>query len=223
MLEGFRATSENFQGLGDLERGDQVDDGTEDADGVACFFEAESASGIEEAGEAGGFPGANDHGDAIAADRRGVNPGQAEFHCEIVEQEAGFEIIGAIEQEWEAGEQLGGILGVKVRDDALHADAGIDGAQAALSGHGFGEGIAGVGLFEKGLPLEVGGFDEVAVDDAQFADPGADEKVGSRGADGSATDDDGAGSGEAFLAVGADAREEHLAGVFFMQRMGHVG
>jgi len=95
----------------------------------------------------------------------------------------------------------------KVGEDALDGDGGIDGAKLLAGSHGFGKGVASVGLVEKGLALKVGGFDKVAVEDAETADAGAREQRDSRGTDGTATDDYGARSGEALLPGLADARK----------------
>ena len=75
------------------------------------------------------------------------------------------------------------------------------------------EAAAGVGFVEEDLALEVREFDEVAVNQGESADAGADEKRGGGGSGGSAADDGGVGSGEAALTFVADGREEDLAGV----------
>ena len=48
------------------------------------------------------------------------------------------------------------------------------------------------------------------------------QKIGRGSADGPAADDNGFAGEEAFLAFRTDAGEEHLAGIFLMEWMGHV-
>jgi hypothetical protein len=193
-----------------------LDDRGEDADGVAGFFDASGGVGaFEQAGEASGEARADGHGDTVAADCGGVNPRDIIFDGEIVEEEASFEIVGAVEEEIEAGEKFFGVLRSQVGDEAVGGYGGVDGAKFLLGGDGFGKGVAGIRFVEKGLALKVGRLDKVAVDDAETADTGASEESGRRGADSAATDDYGAGSGEALLAGFADSGKENLARIAF--------
>ena len=91
-----------------------------------------------------------------------------------------------------------------------------------LGGDGFGKSGEGVGFIKKGLALKIGRLDKIAIDDAYFPDAGARQKIRGGGTDGAATDDDGAGGEEALLSLLANAREENLAGVFFVQRIVHL-
>jgi len=59
----------------------------------------------------------------------------------------------------------------------------------AAGGFGFGEGVAGVGLIEEDLALEVGRLDEVAVDEGERANAGAGEQRCGGRAGRSAADD----------------------------------
>ncbi len=80
-------------------------------------------------------------------------------------------------------------------------------------GLGLGEGVAGVGFVEEDLSLEVGGLDEVAVDEGKGADSGAGEERGRGRSHGPAAYDGNVGGGKALLAKRADAGEENLTGV----------
>jgi len=51
-VESIFAASKELHGFSNFERGYEVDDGAEDADGIAGFFEALAGGGIEQAGEA---------------------------------------------------------------------------------------------------------------------------------------------------------------------------
>lgn len=71
------------------------------------------------------------------------------------------------------------------------------------------------------MTLKVGRFDEIAIDDANAADPRAHEKIGGGGADRSAAGYHGAGCDEAFLTGQAEASKKDLAGIFFAEKILH--
>lgn len=153
-VERFFAVGEKFEGFGDFERGNEVDDGAEDADSVASFFEAVTVGGrFEEAGEARGDAGTDGHGDAVTCDSGGVNPGAGGLDGVVVDEEAGFEIISAVEDEVEACEEILGVARAEVGDDTFDNDGGIDGAEFAFGGNGFGKSGAGVAFVEESLAL----------------------------------------------------------------------
>ncbi len=103
--------------------------------------------------------------------------------------------------------------GDEVGDVGVDVNVGVEECDLAAGGLGLGEGGEGVGLVEEDLALEVGGFDEVAVDEGEGADAGAGEERGGGGSGGADADDGDVGAGEELLARGADAGEEDLAGV----------
>jgi len=200
-----------------------LDDRGEDADGIASFLDARgSVCAFEKAGEAGGEARADRHGDAITADGGGVNPRDVFFNGEIVDEEAGFEIVGAVEKQIEAGEKFFGILRSEIGDEAFDGNGGVDGAKFLLSGNRFRKRIACVGFVEQRLALKVGRLDEIAVKNAETANAGAGEQSGGGSADGAAADYDGAGRGKALLAGFTNAGEENLARVAF-ERGGVAG
>ena len=100
---------------------------------------------------------------------------------------------------------------------ALNFCIGIHGAKAAFCSDGFGQGIAGVGFFEERLALEIGEFDEIAVNDAEAAKSRANEQAGADGSESAAADENGAGFEQALLASFADGGEKDLARVFFAE------
>src|SRR5215472_1064584 len=95
---------QNLEGLGRLPGGNDVHNWTEHADGIAGFLERMRGNpGFEKTSKAGGKSRANGHGQAIARNRGGVNPGPPRVDCEIIDEEAGLKIVGAIEDEVRAG------------------------------------------------------------------------------------------------------------------------
>ena len=145
-------------------------------------------SGLQKAGEARRESRTDRHRQSIAGHPGCVNPGPPGLHGKIIDQEARFKIVGAIEDKVATGKKFRGILGPKIGHNTLHLDAGIDRAQLLFGGHGFGQGIAGVGLVEQHLALEIGGFDEVPVNDLDGAHSRANQQIAGGCPNGSAAD-----------------------------------
>ncbi len=82
-----------------------------------------------------------------------------------------------------------GVARAEIGNDTFHGHGGIDGAQFAFGGDGLGEDVEGVGLVEQGLALQVRGFNEIAIDDSEVPDAGANEKIGGGGSDCTAAND----------------------------------
>jgi hypothetical protein len=137
----------------------------------------------------------------------------------VVDKEACLKIISAIEDQIEAGEQLGGIARVQVFDKTLNGDAAIDATQFALGGDGFGQGLTRVVLVEKRLALQIGGLDKVAIENPGAANSSANEQASSSRADGSAANDNDARCEQALLTFFADSSEEHLTRVLSLKRI----
>ena len=93
----------------------------------------------------------------------------------------------------------------------VDGDVGVEAGDVAAGGLGLGQAFEGVGFVEEDLALEVGGLDEVAVDEGEGAYAGAGEQRCGGGSGGPAADDGDMGRGEPLLAGGADAGEEDLA------------
>jgi hypothetical protein len=159
------------------------------------------------------------HGGRVSAYGGGVDPGAVVADAEVVDEVTGFEVVGAVEDEVGV-EEIGGVGGDEVGDGRGDVDGGVDAGEVETGGFGFGEGGAGVVFVEEHLALEVGGLDEVAVDEGEMAYAGAGEKAGC-GCSGCADADDGdVGAAEELLAGLADGGEEDLAGVTVLIRDG---
>ena len=169
------------------------------------------------------WAGEDGHGGGVGADGGGVDPGDALPHGEVVDQVAGFEVVGGVEDEVGGGEEVGDVGGDEIGDVGGEGDGGVGGEEFAAGGFGLGQGVAGVLLVEEDLSLEVGGLDEVAVDEGEVADAGAGEQRGGGGTGGANADDGDVGAGEGLLAAVADAGKEDLAGVAGVQVLGVDG
>jgi len=153
------------------------------------------------------------HRGGVGAYGGGVDPRDGLLDAEIVEEVAGLEVVGAVKDDVGAREQGCDVGWDEVGDVGGDGDAGVDAGEVAASGFGLGEGVAGVVFVEEDLALEVGGLDEVTVDESEAADAGAGEEAGGGGAGSSDADDSCVSLLEAALTLGADAVEEDLAGV----------
>ena len=110
-----------------------------------------------------------------------------------------------------------------VGDDRLDGDGRVDEAQLVGGGDGFGERGGDVLFVVEELPLEIVELDEVAIDDADEADAGADESAGDDGAEGAAAADERAAGGESLLPCFAEGGEADLAVVAVWGFGGHGG
>jgi hypothetical protein len=218
-------SDEELRSFGGFDGGDYTGSGVEHADciaGVICAGRngrlrvATIGGGViriraEETSEARGRAGTDSHRDAVTADDGGVDPGDAELYSGIIEKKARFKIVGPVEKDVMGSKQFFRVAGCEIGDNPFDTHAAVDGAQPALGGDGFGERFTSIGFIEKGLALEVRGFDEIAVNDAERSDPRADQEVCKRGAKRAAADEYGSRSQEAALAFFADAGEKNLA------------
>jgi len=168
-------------------------------------------AGFEKAGEAGRCRGKNSHGQTVAGDGGCVNPRTAGFHGNVVDQEARFEIVGAVEKQVDSIEKLFRVARAEIGDNTFDGNRRIDGAELALGRNGLGENVEGIGLVEERLTLQVRGLDEIAIDDSEVAYAGTNEKIGGGSADSTATDNGRPRGEQSLLPFRADPGEKHLA------------
>ncbi len=118
---------------------------------------------------------------AVEAVDRAPHVGLALQHAGVVDQVAGGEVVGAVDHQVVAADQLAGVLGVKaglVEDDL---DVGVD--LGNLVGGALQLRPADVGGAVDDLALQVGGVDHVEVDQAELPDPGGGQVHGVGGAE----------------------------------------
>jgi len=151
----------------------------------------------------------------VTADAAAVDPRLVQLDCRIIDEIADLEIIGAVEDQVGIPDQFDDVGVVNVGDDGLDVNAGVDGAELASGGLGLGQVLGNVVLVEEDLALQVAGFDEVAIDQAQVADPGADKRVGQYGPQRPAAAESDVTVQEPPLTLLADAVEAHLTAVAF--------
>ena len=139
----------------------------------------------------------------------------------IVDQVAGFEIVGAVENQVHAVQQFLGVGGIEIGDNPGYANSGIDARQTPLGRNGFGHRIGGVGFFEKELPLQVAWLDVIAVDDREAAHAGPRQRHGLQAAEGAASGHHGVRGQQALLSRLADPGKQNLARISLPIARGH--
>src|ERR1700679_3727934 len=96
-------------------------------------------------GEGGRF-GEDGHGCGVGADGGGVDPGFGLLDAVVVEEVAGFEVVGGVEYEVGGAEEFVDVGGDEVGDVGMDGDGGVEEGDLAAGGLGFWEGFAGVGF-----------------------------------------------------------------------------
>lgn len=205
-------TGEILERFSDGNGGGEVNGCIEDARGVTGFNGA-AGRFRKDAGEASSFAGDDIHGDGVGGNGGGVDPWTALLDGIVVEEIAGLEVVGGVQDDVSAVEQLVDVAGGEIGDVSANFDCAVEESDFAAGGLGFRQGFASVGLVEEDLALEVAFFDEVTVDESEGADAGAGEESSSGRSGSSAADERDVRRGEPFLAGFSDAGKEYLTRV----------
>ncbi len=176
-------SDEELEGFAGLVGGDDGADGGEDACGFAGGLGTRRRRGAKEASQTWGFAGDEHGGHGFGADCPGVDVGDGVHHREVIDEEAGLEVVCAVEEDvgfaqLAMEDDALGVVAAKVGDDGFDLDLGIDFDEAVAGSLGFGALVLRVGIGEEGLAVEVRVFDEIAVDEGDLADACAGEQVG---------------------------------------------
>ncbi len=122
--------------------------------------------------------GNDGHYHTMAGQHTAINPGDVVLDAYVVDEVTGSRIVSAIHHQVSAGQQLLGVLGVQISDDALHGYLTVDTAQPTFSGDRLGQtGIAVILVVEE-LALQVVQLDEVAVNDGHMSYAGTHQSIG---------------------------------------------
>ncbi len=120
---------------------------------------------LHQAAQAGGFAGQDGHRLPFGPQAAAVDPGNPALQGDVVEQHAGFEIVGAVEDHVDALGQIHDVGVIDVGDQRLDRDLRVDFSQLGRRGNGLGQAGCDVVLVEQHLPLQVVDFQKVAIDD----------------------------------------------------------
>ena len=131
----------------------------------------------------------------------------------LVDEEAGLEVVGAVNDHVDAAEEPGDARRDEVGDDRLDPAGGVDPLEVTGRCHRLGEPGCDVGLVEEHLPGKIGKLGNVAVDDPDPSDPGTNQRHGHDPAERPAADERHMRRGQPLLSGRADRRETDLTGI----------
>src|ERR1700730_3676689 len=125
--------AKELHGFGNLQRSDQIHDGTYHTDGVASVFHpGNGVSSLKKASEASALTRLHGHSETVTGHRGGVDPGLAGLNGKIVYQKTGFEVVGTIKNRVEIIQQLLDVARVDVCNERLDGHARVNSGQFAL-------------------------------------------------------------------------------------------
>jgi hypothetical protein len=93
----------------------------------------------------------------------------------VVDQEAGFEVIGTVEDNAHVRQKIIGVLRVQIRNVSFDPHVRVSVKKMTAGGFRFGQPLAGVGLGVEELALQVALLNVIAVYETQGSQTGADE------------------------------------------------
>jgi hypothetical protein len=140
-----------------------------------------------------------------------VHVRDAEQHAGVVDEIAGREVVGAVDDHVVAAEDVERVGGGEARLVRRDVDVRVDRGEPVARGVGL-RAPDVVRLVEE-LPVQVRRVDAVVVDDADVPDAGGGEVHGHRGAEPARADDEHARSGEPALAALADPGEDEVTAI----------
>ena len=109
-----------------------------------------------------------------------------------------------------------------IGDAGLNHDLRIEGGNPSRGSDGLGQGLGSIAFVEKRLPLQVAGFNIVAIDNPNASHAGAGKHRGKRGAGRSATYNSESRGRELALPLRSNAAKKHLARISFIRfQRGH--
>ncbi len=124
------------------------------------------------------MPGIEDRRLALEAEDRAVDVGLAEQHAGVVRQIARREIVGSVHHHVVAAKEFHRVRRVETQTVGLDLDVGVHRTQPGRGDLHLGRPDVDRGV--EHLALQVGGVDDVVVDEAEPAHPGGGEVLGKR-------------------------------------------
>ena len=209
---GLRCAYQELQGFGHFDRGSEVDGRVQDAGGVAGVDDSGWRLG-KEAGQAGGFVGKDVHGGGVGAHGSCVDPGANLLDGVVVDEVAGFKIVGRVKNDVRSCEQSVDVRGDQIGYVGAHDGLTVEPGDFTPGGFCLGHCLARILLVEQDLALQIAFFDEVTVDDGQGANPRSREQGCGCGSGGSAAHKRHMAAGESLLPLLTYPGIKHLAGV----------
>ena len=146
---------------------------------------------------------------ALEAEDRPVDDGDAELHRRVVHEEPGREVVGAVDDDVEAVEDLHHVVGTEADVVGDDVDVRVEQRERLLGRVDLA--LADAVDVVEDLALQVGVVDDVHVDDADRADAGRREVQGGRRAEAAGAEEQHLGLEQLLLALLADLGEQEVA------------
>ena len=138
------------------------------------------------------------------------------LHGVVVEEIAGLEVVGGVENDVGSLQQIMNVAGNEICDVSMDLDLAVEGRDLALCRVGLGTRIARVRLVEEDLALQIALLDKVAVDEGQGSHAAARQQTCCRRPGGAHAHHGHMGALDPGLALGTNAGEQDLARVPFL-------
>lgn len=165
-------------------------------------------------------PGKDGHAGGVGTYGGGVDPRLGLFHGVVVDEVAGFKIVGAVKEEVGGAKKGVNVGGNEISDHSLNFDGRVEGCYFTACGLCLGQGGKGVGFVEEDLALKVGELDEVTINEDEVANAGAGQQGCGGRSSGSYADNGHVSLAEEVLTGGGNPGKEDLAGVAVGERVG---
>ena len=144
-----------------------------------------------------------------------MDPGHTLSAGKLVDEESGLEVVGAVDDQVDSGQQFAAVRGREVGHDRLDRGRRVDALEVLPGGHRLGQSGRHVGFVEEHLPRQIARLGKVAVDEPQKSHTRPHEGQRHDAAERPAADDRHPRGGKPCLAGRAEGGETHLSRITF--------
>ena len=169
-----------------------------------------------DAAQTGRFTRNHRHGDAIAAYGGPVDPRNPFPHAVIVDEIAGFKVVGAVQHKVRPVQQFFNVGWVQIGNVGGESQVRVDAGQGLGSGLRFGQSSPGIGIFKQHLTLQVAGFYKITINDGEIAYASAAEQSSVKTSQSPTANNGHAGVQQQLLPGFSNGRKKNLPGIPFL-------
>jgi len=178
------AAGKHLQRFGRFQRSNQIHDRSQNANGIAGFFQTRRPASFDQASQTSRLVWPNRKRNAVTGNRRGINPGNARLNRKIIHQKTRFKIIRAIQDQRKPGQQFLRVPGIQICHDSLNLDLRIQRAKLAFRRNRFRQRFPCIAFIEKYLPLQVRRLHKIPIQYPNPAHACPHQQIRNRRADG---------------------------------------
>jgi hypothetical protein len=210
-VERLAGAGHELHGLGRLDQRDQARQDAEHASLGARRHGARRRRLRKQAAVAGAVARIEDRRLSVEAEDGAMDVGLAEQHAGVVAEIAGGEVVGAVDDHVVLGEEAEGVLRGEAQRVTLDHDVRVHRGDAL--GRHLHLGAADIAGSEEHLAVQVGGVDDVEVDDPEPADTGRGEVLRGRTAQAARTDQQHPRRKQRLLTFESDFGKDQMAAI----------